>query len=85
MCLPTLEQFHQRIFVLDMQVQHLDVKSLSAFGIWLSRRWAHCQARKRVAILGLRSCGVEEGHLRDQWVLQVEHQTKPGPSVCFFN
>ncbi|KIJ10631.1 hypothetical protein PAXINDRAFT_16399 [Paxillus involutus ATCC 200175] len=34
---------------------------------------------KRVANRGLRSCGIEEGHLRDQWALQVEHQTKPGP------
>ncbi|KAF9234576.1 hypothetical protein BU15DRAFT_89933 [Melanogaster broomeanus] len=64
--------FHQRMFVLDMQ-------SLSAFGIWLSCRWAHCQAWKRAANTGLRSCGIEEGYLYDQWVSQVEHQTKPGP------
>ncbi|KAF9236950.1 hypothetical protein BU15DRAFT_88926 [Melanogaster broomeanus] len=71
--------FHQGVFVLDMQVRHLNAKSLSAFSIWLSRRWAHCQAKKQAAIAGLRSCNIEEGHLRNQWVSQVEHQMKPSP------
>ncbi|KIJ10415.1 hypothetical protein PAXINDRAFT_16570 [Paxillus involutus ATCC 200175] len=71
--------YHQRLFVLNMQVRHLDTKSLTGFALWLSRRWASCRAQKRGVDRGLRDCGCDVGQLRAQWVAQVEHQTRPSP------
>ncbi|KAF8834398.1 hypothetical protein BDN67DRAFT_985349, partial [Paxillus ammoniavirescens] len=74
-----LHQYHQQLFVLDMQVRHLNTKSLAGFALWLSCQWSSCQARKRDADRGLQACGCDEGELRAQWVAQVKHQTRPSP------
>ncbi|KIJ59578.1 hypothetical protein HYDPIDRAFT_65682, partial [Hydnomerulius pinastri MD-312] len=72
-------QHHQCLFVLDLQVRHLDTKSLQAYGNWLSRCWTNCQSRKRQAISRLRSCGSSEETLQAEWAAQVAHQMRPAP------
>ncbi|KAG2158535.1 uncharacterized protein EDB93DRAFT_1237909 [Suillus bovinus] len=74
--------FHQRLFVLDTQVQHLDDKNLVLFGSWLSRRWNNCAKKKSNAMQALRELSVDETPVRQQWKLQVEHQTRPLPCKC---
>ncbi|KAG1851483.1 hypothetical protein DFJ58DRAFT_886434 [Suillus subalutaceus] len=45
--------FHQRLFVLNTQVRHLDDKNLVLFGNWLSRRWNNCVKKKSIAMQAL--------------------------------
>ncbi|KAG1876144.1 hypothetical protein C8R48DRAFT_745646 [Suillus tomentosus] len=71
--------FHQRLFVLDAQVRHLDDKNLVLFGSWLIRRWNNCAKKKSNAMQALRELSVDETPVRQQWKLQVEHQTRPLP------
>ncbi|KAG2144232.1 hypothetical protein DEU56DRAFT_870390 [Suillus clintonianus] len=69
--------YHQRLFVLNAQVRHLDGKNLDTFGEWLSRRWTRCQTKKSDAEDALRQLSVDEANIRLEWRAQVEHQTKP--------
>ncbi|KAI6016833.1 hypothetical protein BKA83DRAFT_4059403 [Pisolithus microcarpus] len=71
--------YHQRLFVIDFQVHHLDMKSLAGLGKWLLRRWNHCQEKKSTASNGLRRCGVDISTLQTQWEAQISAQTKPAP------
>ncbi|KAI5988027.1 hypothetical protein EDD15DRAFT_2464484 [Pisolithus albus] len=71
--------YHQRLFVIDFQVRHLDKKSLTGLGQWLLRRWSHCQEKKATASKGLRRCGVDIPTLQTEWDAQVSAQTKPVP------
>ncbi|KIJ64157.1 hypothetical protein HYDPIDRAFT_91448 [Hydnomerulius pinastri MD-312] len=66
--------FHQQIFVLNMQVRHLDSKSTTSLGNWLMWRWTDCQTQRE-----LHALGVSEDELRAEWRSQVRHQTKPSP------
>ncbi|OAX32637.1 hypothetical protein K503DRAFT_794704 [Rhizopogon vinicolor AM-OR11-026] len=69
--------YHQWLFVLDMQVRHLDLKSFEASGQWLAWKWMLCHKKKKVALEGLREVEVEEEILREEWAAHVAHQTKP--------
>ncbi|KII82995.1 hypothetical protein PLICRDRAFT_119974 [Plicaturopsis crispa FD-325 SS-3] len=71
--------YHQRLFVLDTQVKYLDDKSLHGLGLWLARRWLHCQRKKSDATQRLRDCGISDDVLRREWDAQVNEQTKPAP------
>ncbi|KAH7903116.1 hypothetical protein BJ138DRAFT_1138790 [Hygrophoropsis aurantiaca] len=71
--------YHQRLFVLDVQVHQLDAKSLAAFGQWLSRKWIQCQAKKGAALDKLATLGVSDDLLREEWAAQIAYQTKPLP------
>ncbi|KAG1859391.1 hypothetical protein C8R48DRAFT_748596 [Suillus tomentosus] len=70
---------HQRLFVLDTQVRHLDDKNLVLFGNWLSWRWNNCVKKKSIAMEALRELSVDETHVRQEWKSQCEHQTRPLP------
>ncbi|KAI6109226.1 hypothetical protein EV401DRAFT_2059657 [Pisolithus croceorrhizus] len=69
----------QHLFVIDFQVHHLDMKSLTGLGNWLLHCWYHCQEKKGAASKGLRRCGVDIPTLQAQWEAQVSAQTKPAP------
>ncbi|TFK61658.1 hypothetical protein BDN72DRAFT_934724 [Pluteus cervinus] len=71
--------YHQRLYVLDAQVQHLDHTSLKRLGHWLLRRIQHCQRKRLEAEKGLAECGQPETLLRAQWKAQVHAQTRPLP------
>ncbi|KAG1816424.1 uncharacterized protein BJ212DRAFT_1446950 [Suillus subaureus] len=38
--------YHQCLFILNVQVWHLNKKNLNTFGKWLSHRWTCCQTKK---------------------------------------
>lgn len=67
--------------MLDTQVKHLDDKSLHGMGLWLSRRWLHCQQKKADALQKLDEAGIEESVLRREWEAQIKEQTKPAPRM----
>ncbi|KII83000.1 hypothetical protein PLICRDRAFT_76994, partial [Plicaturopsis crispa FD-325 SS-3] len=71
--------YHQRLYVLDTQVKHLDDKSLHGLGGWLSRRWLHCQKKKEDAQVRLEGVDIADETLRREWEAQVEEQTRPAP------
>ncbi|KAI6000193.1 hypothetical protein F5J12DRAFT_906669 [Pisolithus orientalis] len=62
--------YHQCLFVIDFQVCHLDMKSLTGLGQWLFHCWNHCQEKKAAANRGLRRCGVDIPTLQAEWVAQ---------------
>lgn len=67
--------------MLDMQIKHLDDKSLENLGNWLRRRWHHCQRKKADARAELLRLGISEADLRAEWAAQVQEQTKPSPRM----
>jgi hypothetical protein len=72
--------YFNRIYTLDAQVRHLDVKSRLGLGRWLKRRWVNTIERKQEAMQVLQiiySSGVTEEVLRAEWDKQVFEQTKP--------
>ncbi|KAG1838530.1 hypothetical protein DFJ58DRAFT_718722 [Suillus subalutaceus] len=71
--------FHQRLFVLDVQIHHLDTQSIQGYGHWLHRRWIHCQTKKNAALDSLLNLDIDEDMLRAQWKAQIAHQTRPIP------
>ncbi|KAG2101584.1 uncharacterized protein F5147DRAFT_746952 [Suillus discolor] len=71
--------FHQRLFVLDVQIRHLDTKSIQGYRHWLHRRWLHCQIKKNMALDGLLDLDVNEDILCAEWKAQIAHQTRPIP------
>ncbi|KAG2050299.1 hypothetical protein BDR06DRAFT_984071 [Suillus hirtellus] len=71
--------FHQCLFVLDVQICHLDTKSIQGYGHWLHRRWIHCQTKKNVALDSLLDLDIDEDMLRAQWKAQIAHKTRPTP------
>ncbi|KAL6297842.1 hypothetical protein BKA93DRAFT_820642 [Sparassis latifolia] len=71
--------YHQRLFVLDTQVKHLDQQSTFSLGLWLRKKWSQCQAKKHLAAEALSQCGVDDDELCEEWAAQVCEQTKPAP------
>ncbi|KAG1856428.1 hypothetical protein F4604DRAFT_1590299 [Suillus subluteus] len=71
--------FHQHFFVLDVQIRHLDTKSIQGYRHWLHRRWVHCQMKKNAALDSLLDLDVDEDILHAQWKAQIAHQTRPIP------
>ncbi|OAX31014.1 hypothetical protein K503DRAFT_794986 [Rhizopogon vinicolor AM-OR11-026] len=69
--------FNQRLFVLDTQIRHLDIKSLHGFGHWLHRHWIHCQTKKNEALNKLQDLDLNEDMLHAEWKAQIVHQTRP--------
>ncbi|KAG6822193.1 hypothetical protein H0H92_014889, partial [Tricholoma furcatifolium] len=70
---------HQRLYTLDRQVQFGTTEIQQNFGIWLQRRYKHIQQKLHLAQASIDSCEQTTVYLRDQWRLQVAHQTKPLP------
>ncbi|KAJ7080149.1 hypothetical protein B0H15DRAFT_953635 [Mycena belliarum] len=71
--------YHNRIYTLDMQIEHADEASLKRLGEWIRRRHMHSAEKRRDAEKILAECGKPIALLRAQWALQVEAQTKPLP------
>ncbi|KAG6806336.1 hypothetical protein H0H92_011697, partial [Tricholoma furcatifolium] len=70
---------HQRLYTLDRQVQFGTTEIQQNFGIWLQRRYKHIQQKLHLAEASIDSCEQTTVYLRDQWRLEVAHQTKPLP------
>lgn len=74
-----LFQYHQRLLVLDNQIQFFDEKSLESIAHWLQRWWYYCQQKKRAANEKLTQCNISKDVLRAEWAAQISEQTKPAP------
>ncbi|KAJ6570606.1 hypothetical protein DFH09DRAFT_1246915 [Mycena vulgaris] len=64
--------YHNRLYTLDMQIEHAHDASLTRLGEWIRRRHLH-SVKKRL------ESGQSMALLRTQWALQVTTQTKPLP------
>ncbi|KAG1810838.1 uncharacterized protein BJ212DRAFT_1448552 [Suillus subaureus] len=71
--------FYQCLFILNVQVHHLDTKSIQGYGHWLHRRWIHCQTKKNAALDSLLDLDIDEDMLHAEWKVQIAHQTRPTP------
>jgi hypothetical protein len=48
-------------------------------GEWLARKWYHCQEMMHDAERELKGIGIPISVLREQWLQQIQTQTKPTP------
>ncbi|KAJ7204070.1 hypothetical protein GGX14DRAFT_368993 [Mycena pura] len=71
--------YHNRLYTLDSQIEHADEGSLLRMGQWIRRRHFQSARKRREAEKALAECGENVQVLREQWLLQVEAQTKPLP------
>ncbi|KAF7969641.1 hypothetical protein HWV62_26779 [Athelia sp. TMB] len=62
--------YHQRLFLLDTQIQHLTGKSTEGLGAWLSRCYESCIALKQEASAELLHSKKDKTFLRAQWHAQ---------------
>jgi hypothetical protein len=77
-------QHHQRLYTLDLQIEHAGSENMEKLGIWLLRRTRHCFEKRKAAEAVLATCGVPIETLRLEWEAQVKAQTKPLPRAqCF--
>ncbi|KAJ7857948.1 hypothetical protein B0H14DRAFT_2578119 [Mycena olivaceomarginata] len=68
--------YHNRLYILDTQIEHDDEASLFRLGEWISRRYRHSRSKAG----GSDGCsalspGKSKELLHEQWYLQVESQT----------
>jgi Kyakuja-Dileera-Zisupton transposase len=70
-------QYHQRLFTIDLQVQHMRETSLHQLGKWLARKWRSCSERRAAAASDMEETGLGCDYLEQQWKDQVAWQTKP--------
>ncbi|KAG6806228.1 hypothetical protein H0H92_012167 [Tricholoma furcatifolium] len=70
---------HQRIYTLDRQVHFGTSEIHQNLGIWLNRRHKHTQQKLARAKGAIELCENTVEYLREQWRIQVSHQTKPLP------
>ncbi|KAJ7635871.1 hypothetical protein B0H17DRAFT_961379, partial [Mycena rosella] len=71
--------YYNRLYTLDMQIEHADDASLTNLGEWIRRRHLHSMKKRTEATAALAGCGKPVSLLRKQWALQVKTQTKPLP------
>lgn len=71
------EQFHQRIFTLDIQVHHLREQSLQSLGSWILRKYNQCIEKKASAVRLLANHAYTDNEIEAEWDAQVFSQTRP--------
>ncbi|KAJ7687773.1 hypothetical protein B0H17DRAFT_1203476 [Mycena rosella] len=71
--------YYNRLYTLDVQIEHADDASLTNLGEWIWRRHLHSMKKRTDATAALARCGKPVSLLREQWALQVKTQTKPLP------
>ncbi|KAK7007314.1 hypothetical protein R3P38DRAFT_2553906 [Favolaschia claudopus] len=71
--------YHQRLYTLDVQIQHNLDKSLFTIAEWIRRTYYHISQKRREAAQALLESGHTEELLTEQWHAQVAYQTKPLP------
>ncbi|EIN07536.1 hypothetical protein PUNSTDRAFT_33090, partial [Punctularia strigosozonata HHB-11173 SS5] len=68
--------FHQRLYVIDTQIHHLDAVQRRSLGDWLANKYFACRSRAIVAERGLVKCGKSMATLRKEWDAQKAAQTR---------
>ncbi|KAG6849074.1 hypothetical protein H0H93_011490 [Arthromyces matolae] len=71
--------YHQRLYILDHQVEHARMESIENLSTWIIWRSLHAKSKRSAAEEILQNCGKSETYLRRQWKLQVQAQTRPLP------
>ncbi|KAJ7679817.1 hypothetical protein B0H17DRAFT_1206333 [Mycena rosella] len=71
--------YHNRLYTLDLQIEHADEASLANLGEWIRRCRLHSIKKRAEATQALQDCGKPLSLLRRQWALQVKTQTQPLP------
>ncbi|KAJ7430688.1 hypothetical protein B0H11DRAFT_2391891 [Mycena galericulata] len=71
--------YHRRIYTLDSQIHHLQKASIARLGVWLARRWANCQEKRRDATVALAESKQPMALLREEYAKQVKTQSQPLP------
>jgi len=74
-------QHHQRLYTLDLQIQHAGFENLEKLGIWLLCHTHHCFEKQKAAEEALVICGVPIEMLQLEWEAQVVAQTRPLPRM----
>ncbi len=72
-------QYHNRLYTLDAQIEHVDETGRLRLWQWIARRYQVSLKKRAEATAALRECGELEADLREQWRLQVLAQTRPLP------
>ncbi|KAJ7484357.1 hypothetical protein FB451DRAFT_1392915 [Mycena latifolia] len=63
--------YHNRLYTLDMQIEHADESSLYRLGEWIRRHHYHSANKRAEARAVLVECGQPMALLRAQWALQA--------------
>ncbi|KAJ7850425.1 hypothetical protein B0H14DRAFT_3137678 [Mycena olivaceomarginata] len=71
--------YHNRLYILDAQIEHTQEASLFRLVEWICRRYRHSVQKRADATEALQECGKPKSLLREQWKMQVIAQTKPLP------
>ncbi|KAJ7820784.1 hypothetical protein B0H14DRAFT_3147027 [Mycena olivaceomarginata] len=71
--------YHNRLYILDAQIEHAQEASLFRLAEWIRRRYRHSVQKRADATEALQECGKPKSLLREQWKMQVIAQTKPLP------
>ncbi|EIN03646.1 hypothetical protein PUNSTDRAFT_35949, partial [Punctularia strigosozonata HHB-11173 SS5] len=69
--------YHQRLYALDSQLQHLSGLHRLSFGDWLIKKYNNCISRLSAAREELEDCGIDLAVLMHEWASQQVSQTKP--------
>ncbi|EIN12249.1 hypothetical protein PUNSTDRAFT_60254, partial [Punctularia strigosozonata HHB-11173 SS5] len=69
--------YHQRLYILDSQIHHLDSVHRLSLADWLAKKFTTCQERLAAAQEELTRCNVGIEALRCEWDAQQASQTKP--------
>ncbi|KAJ6607282.1 hypothetical protein B0H10DRAFT_2307084, partial [Mycena sp. CBHHK59/15] len=75
--------YHNRLYILDAQIEHAQEASLFRLAEWIHRRYRHSVQKRADATEALRKCGKPKTLLREQWKMQVIAQTRPLPRATF--
>ncbi|KAJ6587393.1 hypothetical protein B0H10DRAFT_2233998 [Mycena sp. CBHHK59/15] len=73
--------YHDRLYTLDTQIDHMDKASLLRLDKWIWRHHVHSAKKHREAKKALAECGKLVALLHEQWAMQVKAKTKPLPST----
>ena len=72
-------QYHRRLFVLDMQLVHMNMVNFYSLGKWWFRKMSRAMEKHLKAQEELNSCGVDIKVLRTEWATQLRDVTEAAP------
>ncbi|KAJ6630057.1 hypothetical protein B0H10DRAFT_2172881 [Mycena sp. CBHHK59/15] len=74
-----ISRYHNRLYILDAQIEHAQEASLFRLAEWIHRHYRHSVQKRADATEALQKCGKPKTLLREQWKMQVIAQTRPLP------
>jgi hypothetical protein len=77
-------QPHRRLYILNLQLAHLNQQSLFQLGKWYAKKRTALDNKKADASTCLAANSVSQLGLRSQWQMQVANVTQKAPSMVLF-